>query len=64
MEFIVKGNIRARKRTDARSFRLEVSAKSKKHAESIAISKIGASQSIKKNGIEILSIEVKSDAEQ
>jgi len=62
MEFVIKGSIKATKRSSARSFGLKISAKSKKHAESIAISKIGSAQSIKKNKIEILSVEEEDNA--
>lgn len=64
MEFFVKGNIKATKRSNTRSFGFKVSAKSKKHAESIAISKIGSAQSIKKNRIEILSVEEENNAKR
>lgn len=62
MEFVVKGSIKATKKSDKRSFGLKISAKSKKHAESIAVSKIGSAQSIKRNRIEIISIEEEKDA--
>lgn len=62
MKFNVKGNIKATKRLVGRKFEIEVEAASEKHARSKAVLKLGSTQSLGKNRIEVLSVEAVGDS--
>ncbi len=62
MRFNVKGNIKATKKLAARGFEIEVEAASEGHARTVAMSRLGASQSLRRNSIIILSVEAAGKA--
>ncbi len=55
MEYVVKGKVTLGG-SKPKGFEIVVSAKSEKHARSLAMAKIGASQHTKSNRISIISI--------
>jgi hypothetical protein len=64
MEYVVKGKVTSGRNGEPRDFTIQVSAKSEKHAGSLAKARIGSSQHTKSNRIHITSVSAGGNGEQ